>query len=529
MKSASENPNRLQEIYSVLKKREIVKGLTPEKLRLILEDFGPTFVKLGQIMSMRNDILPAKYCHELEKLRADVNPLPAEEIKSVIEEEYGQPVSEVFETFDDKPLGSASIAQVHAAVLKDGRKIVVKVQRPHIRDIMSKDFALLRKASAALRLIPVGETVDFNMVLDELWTVSQQEMDFLAEARHAEEFYELNKDVKFAACPVIESALTTSKVLVMEYIEGLAVDDIKKLEENGYDRNEIGTKLVDNYIKQVIDDGFFHADPHPGNIRIRDGKIVWIDMGMMGRLSHRDKGLIKCAIKAVVQNDVNELKSVVLQMGIYNTEINHIKLYSDIDGFLEKYSSVEMGELNMGSVLEELFSVASSHHISMPKGVSILGRGMLTLEGVVSRLSPDVNIVNIASVRIIDDMKRDFNVKKEVITGAQKMYSSGNKAMDIPALAADLMRSTIKGQTKVNLDLTGSREPLEKIDIMVTKLVVSILAASLLLGSSVICTTDMTPRTFSIPTLGFFGYVVALVLSIWLILTSKRKKRKKRK
>lgn len=524
MKRSEENPNRLQEIISILRKHEIVKGLTPEKLRLILEDFGPTFVKLGQIMSMRNDILPANYCTELEKLRADVNPLPFEEVLSVIEDEYGQPVYEIFSEIDEQPLGSASIAQVHSAVLLDGRKMVVKVQRPHINEIMSKDFAFLRRASKALKLTSVGEMIDFNMVLDELWTVSQQEMNFLVEARNADEFYEQNKDVRFVSSPMVEEKLTTSKVLVMEYIDGFQIDDEECLKEGGYDKNEIGTKLADNYIKQVIDDGFFHADPHPGNIRIRDGQIIWIDMGMMGKLSHRDQGLIKAGIKAVISSDVNGVKSVILQMGVCTKKINQVQLYADIDAMLEKYRTVELGSLDMGKLLEEVSALALSHHISLPKGVSMLARGLMTIEGVVRRLSPDINIVSIASNHIFSDIKQNLNLKRELINGAKKLTFSGSKAADIPSLAADLLTNTLKGQTKVNLDLTGSDEPLKKIDAMVTKLVVSILAASLLLGSSIVCTTNMSPKTLGIPTLGFFGFLAAVLLSGWLIITSKSKK-----
>jgi ubiquinone biosynthesis protein len=523
MKNSPENPSRLKEIYLVLKHREIVKGLTPEKLRLILEDFGPTFVKLGQILSMRNDILPSEYCTELEKLRADVNQISIEEIRHVIESEYNQTLEDVFDVFYEKPLGSASIAQVHFAKLKDGTEVVVKVQRPHIREVMAKDFSFLRKASKALNLMPVGEMIDFNMVINELWAVSQQELDFLVEARNLEEFYDLNKDVQFVTSPIIETRMTTSKVLVMEYINGFSVNDKDKIKEFGYDVNEIGTKLVDNYMKQIMEDGFFHADPHPGNILIREGKIVWIDMGMMGRISSKDKLFIKNTIKAIVLKDVNEIKNILMQVGVFKGQINQMQLYADIDNLIERYGKIEIGQINMGKTLEELMAIAASHHIAMPKGVSMLGRGMITLEGVISTLCPDINVVTVASNRILKELKDEFNMKNQLKKGVQKLYTSSDKVMDMPALAADLMKNTLRGQTKVNLDLTGSKEPLAILNAMVTKLIVSILAASLLLGSSIVSTTNMSPKTLGIPTLGFVGYVAAMVLSIWLIITSKRK------
>ena len=449
--------------------------------------------------------------------------MPLEQVREVIQEEYGRPLEDVFSSFDEHPLGSASIAQVHAATLHDGRRMVVKVQRPHIRETMTRDMSLLRTAVKPLKLTPISGMIDFNMVLDELWSVSQQEMDFLVEARHAEEFYERSRDVAFATCPKIEDTLTTSKVLVMEYIDGFSICDIQKLEENGYDRNEIGQKLTDHYIKQVIDDGFFHADPHPGNIRIREGQIVWIDMGMMGRLTNRDKQMFKCAIKAVVERDVNELKRIVLQMGVYNTPINQVQLYADIDGLLDKYCSMDMGDVDMGKVLEELMMVASSHKIAMPKGVSMLARGLLTIEGVVATVSPELNIVEVAADHIKAELRQEFDPKKEAAGLARRVYASSNKALDIPGLLSDLLKATVKGQTKLNMEFTGSNEPLSRIDKMVTELIAGILASALLLSSSLICTTDMHPQTLGIPTLGFFGYLLAFGLAMWIIL-GKRKR-----
>ena len=291
-----ETQNRLKEILQVLARHDIVKGMTPEKLRNIVEDLGPTFVKLGQIMSMRQDMLPAAYCRELSKLRTEVSPMPFDEVRQVIEEEYDTRLERVFASFDRQPLGAASIAQAHAAVLRDGSPVVVKVQRQGIRDVMARDIQLLRKAARILKAASsAGNALDFGVILNEMWAVAQQEMDFLIEARNAGEFYKLNQDVAYVTCPQIHSQVTTSRVLVMEYIEGFDLDRPDILTDNGYDLEEIGLKLADNYVKQIIDDGFFHADPHPGNLRIREGQIVFLDLGMMGRLSQRDKSLFRQA------------------------------------------------------------------------------------------------------------------------------------------------------------------------------------------------------------------------------------------
>ena len=207
---------RLREMVNVLRTRDIVRGITPEKLRLILEDLGPTFVKLGQIMSMRPDFLPQEYCDELMKLQTEANPLPFSVIEEVIEQEYQRRWTRIFRSMDEEAIGSASIAQVHRAVLLDGEKVVVKVQRPGVHDVMSKDIVLLKRAAGILKILgPVQDVVDFSMVLDELWAIAKQEMDFVMEANHIEEFRHANMDADFVSCPKVYRHLTTPHVLVM--------------------------------------------------------------------------------------------------------------------------------------------------------------------------------------------------------------------------------------------------------------------------------------------------------------------------
>ena len=306
---------RLKEITAVLHKHAITRGVSPEKLRLILTDLGPTFIKLGQIMSMRSDILPKRYCDELMKLCSDVDPMPFAEVEEVLREAFGCPWQEEFQEIQEKPLGSASIAQVHRAVLKTGEEVVIKVQRKGIYEIMARDIGLMKKAVKLLPPVSIKEAVDLNLVLEELWRVTQEEMNFLTEAANMEEFSRKNKKVAFVKTPILYREYTTASVLVMEYIDGIPIDHKEELLAGGYDLDEIGSKFVDNFIKQVMDDGFFHADPHPGNVMIQGGKIVWIDMGMMGRLNDRDRELIGQAIEGVALNDIGKIQDAVLALG----------------------------------------------------------------------------------------------------------------------------------------------------------------------------------------------------------------------
>ena len=524
-----ETQNRLKEILQVLARHDIVKGMTPEKLRNIVEDLGPTFVKLGQIMSMRQDMLPAAYCRELSKLRTEVSPMPFDEVRQVIEEEYDTRLERVFASFDRQPLGAASIAQAHAAVLRDGSPVVVKVQRQGIRDVMARDIQLLRKAARILKAASsAGSALDFGVILNEMWAVAQQEMDFLIEARNAGEFYKLNQDVAYVTCPQIHSQVTTSRVLVMEYIEGFDLDRPDILTDNGYDLEEIGLKLADNYVKQIIDDGFFHADPHPGNLRIREGQIVFLDLGMMGRLSQRDKNLFRQAVRAIAEHNVNALKDVLLTLGVHNGRINHTRLYGDIEDLLTQYGSMGLADMDLGRMLEEFLGLANSHGISMPEGVTMLTRGMLTIQGVLASLAPELNLVQIMANRMLGEAARDFDLLAELKDGGKTLAASGRKAVALPAQLSDLLGMTIKGQTKVNLELTGSDEPLAQVDRMVNKLVLALLSAALLVGSSLICTTDMKPKLLGIPMLGAFGFFIALILMGYLLVDTFRKKRRKK-
>lgn len=508
---------RLREIFTVLANHEVIKGISPEKLCAVLEDLGPTFIKLGQILSMRPDLLPPDFCRELARLRVDVNPMTFTEVKKAIESEYGRSFTELFSSFDETPLGSASIAQVHTARLPDGSRVAVKVQRPEIRETMARDISLLRKAAGVLKLTQMGGLVDFNLLLDEMWAAAKQETDFLIEAQNAEEFRKRNEGIAYAGCPKIFQRFTTSKVLVMEYIDGIAVDDTTQLLAEGYDLEEIGLKLADHYVKQVVDDGFFHADPHPGNLRIREGKIIWLDLGLMGRLTAHDRELLRDAVKAVVRKDIDTLQKRTLELCEPSGAVDQESLRGDIEAFLEKYGERELGSIHLGLLLEEILEILKKHRLSMPDGVFLLGRGLVSLEGVLSEVSPEINLLQIMANRMSSSLLRDFDWQKELKSAALWLYQSGRKAADAPANFSDLLRMGAKGQAKLNVNLTGAQQRLSFVNKMVNKAVQALLAAALFLGSCILCGLPIQPRLWGIPLWGLIGILAALLLGIRLL------------
>ena len=525
-----ENSERFREIKNVLRKNQITRGVTPEKLRVILEELGPTYIKLGQIMSLHSDFLPKAYCDELLKLNSDVTPMPFDDVEDVINHSYGQDWRELFQFIEEAPLGSASIAQVHRARLKNGEEVIIKVERKGIYDTMARDIGLLHRL---VKLIPpVGDfknLVDLDMVLDELWSVAQEEMDFLKEAANMDEFSRNNASVQYVTTPKLYHEYSTGHVLVMEYIDGYSLDDVESLQNAGYDMDEIGTKFVNNFIKQVMDDGFFHADPHPGNVKIRDGKIVWIDMGMMGRLSEKDRRTMIKGIRGIALHDISMVENSVLEIGEFRGKPDRERLYQDLKKFIADYGTTSMGSLDVAAAIAGLVEIMKQNRISLPHGVSMLCRGLTHIQGVLAVISPDINMMQIAVNRYTEDFLKNINWKSELQKQARTVYRSVNKGVEIPGLVTDILKEHLEGQSVINIDLHSSEDLTNVISAAIRNIVVGLCVAALLIASSVICTTDMTPKILGIPALGFAGYAFAMVVSIFLTvryLWSKRKKRK---
>lgn len=514
----AEATTRLREMINVIRKHDIVRGITPEKIRLILEEMGPTFTKIGQIMSMRPDFLPQEYCDELMKLQTRAMPLPFELIKELIEKEYKCPFSKLFASIDEEALGSASIAQVHRAVLKDGTRVVIKVQRPGIYEVMMNDIAILRRAAELLRVLtPTQGVIDFGMILNEMWSIAKQEMDFLMEADHIEEFRHLNGDEEHIITPKVDRQLTTARILVMEYIEAIRLDDAESLEAKHYDMKQIGRRLGENYVKQILEDGYFHADPHPGNIWVKEGKIVWLDLGMMGRLSARDKEALRRAIIALADKDTLEMKTAVLSLGLPKGRIDHARLYEDIDVLMRQYADFDFKTLRMGVLSRQIMEVLRKHQIGIAPGLSMFARGVVTIEGTMRLVCPEVSFVELFANGLQMDVARNFDIVAELSKLRREGRNILKKSLHIPEQISDMLKMTMSGQTKVNFDLTGSEEPLRRLDRMINNLVMGIISAALLLGSSVICTTQMTPKLMEIPFLGVIGYMAALILCGYLL------------
>lgn len=504
---------RFREILSILKKHKIFHGINPEKVRLILEDLGPTYIKLGQIMSMRTDIIPLSFRKELEKLRTEVPPMNKDDLEDVICETYGKNIEEMFDNFSYSPLGSASIAQAHLAYLKGtDTPVILKIQRKGIYRRMEQDIALMKRAAKMVKIVKKDAVVDFDTIIDELWRTAQEEMDFHKEAENAIMFRNNLANTAYVSSPKIYEELTGSKILVMEFIDGFFINELDEMEAMGYDRKEIAFKLADNYITQVIDDGFFHADPHPGNIKIMDGKIVWLDLGMMGRLNPRDKQLLGDLVISVAKRDAGKIKDIALILGQSHKEIDHTRLYSDIDIFLNKYGSMDLGNMSLAGIVSELFDVLNEHHIIVPSNMSMLGRGLMTIEGLLAFLYPEINIIEIVTNHIKNNTDHLSGFSKKIKKVAMDLDGSAEKMAMLPGYAADILLMTAKGQLKSKFQIQIADNEKEFIIKILNRFIIGLIAAAIIIGSSIIVLSDMRHTTFGLPIFSIIGYCISAFL-----------------
>ena len=498
-------------------------GLTPQELRTTLEDLGPTYVKMGQIMSSRVDLLPPVYCKELEKLRENVKPLDPAVAKAVIEQETGKRIDEIYTEFQDEPLGSASIAQVHYGVLKDGTRVVTKVQRPLIADMMRKDFVLLGRLVDLINIVEEDsdeQVIDFKSVIEQLEQVTKAELDFRIEAENTRLFKkECIDDEERISCPTVIDDLTTERVFTMTYIDGCSIDDTEKLLAEGCDLSEIGSVIVDSYLHQILDVGTFHGDPHQGNILVSHGKPYWIDFGMIGHITDKDIDLIQTAVKGMLIQDANVLVNAVMGMGAASEKTDRTKLTHDAEGFIEKYMNAKsVSDINMTEVFDEMMSLAAKNHVSMPGRFTMLARSITTMEGVIEQLCPDLNIFNMLYAKMKERRWQNANIKRELYEKGKELFNAGKKTARIPILASEALDAMVKGKTKVGFELTGYEEPLNRISHFLRYTVLTLVASVLFIGSCILCTTSFKPLLPNgVPLLAVAGIIFSIALAIFSI------------
>ena len=516
--------DRLFEIVHIIKKYDLINHATPKGLRLAIEELGPTFIKLGQILASRDDVISKEYCDELSHLRNQVKPMSYDKVLEILDREYQGKTMDIFDSIEEVPIGSASIAEVHKAVLKDGTKVVIKIQRDNIYGLMEMDVKLIKKVIDLLQVDKLFNSIfNFKDIVDEMFETAKEEMNFLIEASHTEEFYEKNKDILYIRAPKVYRKYTTSKSLVMEYMDGIKITDFESLEKAGYNREEIGKKLAANYIKQALDDGYFHADPHEENLKIKDGKIIYLDFGMMGRLSKRDRELLSRCIYAIIKDDVTEVSHILLAFGKVREPIDHMVLKNDIKRVLDKNTSQDIADIDIKDFMNDFLAMLSNNHICLPRDVTMLMRGMIVMEGVLRKVSPTINLMQILSTHISPRNVFDKDKAKKLL---QKGMESSGDLVYLPNEMLSFLKGVNSGELRFNIELNDSKHQMRNLEQLVHLCMITILDVAYILGTSLI----VMQKDDNLPFIFYIYLILGGICTIWIfykLFTSKIRNRRR--
>ena len=511
---------RMNEIVRIMRQYKVLHGLTPEQAVEVLQALGPTYVKIGQLASNRSDLLPKAYCDAFEKLRDDANPMPFDVVIEQIDRAYGKSWHEVFASIDPVPLGAASIAQVHKATLLDGTTVAVKVRRLGVAESMAEDIMLMK------HLLALGEfasnshrdiLLSLEGFIEEIERTTASEVDFTSELHNLMRFHDELADEEGVTSPVAYPQYSCESVLVMEFVQGTEISHTQALREQGIDVSALARRVCQSYVTQVLDDGFFHADPHPGNILVRDGEVVWIDLGMVGTLTVSERMLVGKVFTAVDTDNAYLLKEAVMGLVHVLGPVDHGALLEALSRLLAEYSTAEMKEINVGTVLTEVIEVLRGQNMMMTSSVTMLARGFVTIEGVIAQVAPDISVIEIVSKHVIAQQADPKFLATQLIDLATTSAASAEALAKLPTQLSNTLEMLDRGQIKVNGDIEVSSRILATAYASVGRISLALLSAGLFLGSSILCTTAMQPQLLGVPLLGVLGYVGAFVLGAYTV------------
>ncbi len=494
---------------------------TEERIRMALVELGPTYIKFGQTLSLRPDLIGVALSDELTQLQSNVPPDPFEKVEKTACEELKTALDEVFAEFDKEPVASASIGQVHRGRLKSGEKVAVKVRRTGIAEVVAADLAILKDLAELMenyidesRYFRPKETVDrFSRTLT-------RELDFHREARNIMNIKERFADDRNVVIPLVYEKHTSEKLLVMEWIDGVSLNRIDEKSHLAVDRKEIAERGAEFFLKMILIDGFYHADPHPGNIMVIDGgkKIGLLDFGMVGRLSSRMREYIEDMVAAIITKDNHKLVRAVTKAGELPRDFDQTALAADITDYITYYGSMPVSKIKMFEALNELVEIIHRHHIVLPAEIVTLMRTLVTLEGTGRFLTADFNLFS-----LIEPYQKQMNATAfaamRKITRARRFYEELSDFIETaPPAMSDIIERFRRGTLEIHMEH-------KRLEQSVNRLVFGVLTASMIIGSSMVLSASVPPLLFGLSLPGILGYIISLLMALrilWSLMVSDR-------
>lgn len=492
------------------------------RVRMFLEELGPTFIKLGQLASTRSDLVPPEFVEELRRLQDDVPPFPFEDVRRIIEEQLKAPLELLFREFTETPHAAASIGQVHFAVLQDGKQVAVKVQRPNVRKAVETDLEILSELSRhAEKRLEWARRYRLKEMTEELGAALLGELDYDRERRNAEKFAVLSEALPFIHIPAVYGELSSDKVLTMERVDGIKLSDRELLQLEGRPIGDIAGKLVTALLHQIVIDGFFHGDPHPGNIlSMEDGRLALLDFGMVGKLPPETKAHFASFIIALRGKSTDGVIRAIEHLGLVPQDADRKALRADVDEMRELYYQVPLSEISLANSIRELLELARRHNIRIPADMTLLGKTLMTLEGVVTSLDPSFSILKAAEPFGRQLLLDRLNPARFAFSLGKRIPEIAEWLTETPAKLKELLAMAKQGKIKLELSIPEREAFLQKLDrignrlsFSIVLLSFSILMVGLIIGSAI---SRQHTMLWHIPAIEI-GFAVAGVMFLWLI------------
>ena len=490
-----------------------------ERMRLALEELGPTFVKLGQILSTRPDVVPRSFILEFSKLQDQVPSFPFEAVEEQIRKHLGREPSDCYSFIDPEPLAAASIAQVHRARLVSGEEVVIKVRRPGVVGKVETDIdAVMGLAILAERHIPGSDIYDPVGLVKEFARTIRREMDFSREAHTIGKFAENFAGDQTLHFPTVHWDQTAKGILTMEHIDGIKVSDTAALDAAGLDRRLIAQRGSDAFLKMVLTHGFFHGDPHPGNVLILpDNVICLLDYGMVGRLDAQLQRYLTDILLAIVQRDVDEVISILLYSGDITDTLDTRALRRDLSGLIDSYYEVPLQEIEVGRMLLEFLEVITTYHIRFQPDLMLLAKSLVAIEGMGRELDPAFDMVEHLRPFMKKAMRDRYSPEQLVREMGSHVLSYVTLFRNLPRDLKELLNRINRNKFKIDLEHRGLDKALRDFDKSINRLSFSLIIAALIIGSSIVMQTDKGPKIFEFPLFAFMGYTIAGFIGLWWV------------